>query len=86
MVFLDCIQIVPQIDIFVRSGFIYLPGASGAAFRSAVIRGGYWSSRGGAATTAYYLQIETSAVKPSIGPNSRYHGFSLSCLSTVLGM
>lgn len=51
MVFLDCIQIVPQIDIFVRSGGIYFDdgtvggphsGGMGDTNRT-------WSSRSGAA-------------------------------------
>lgn len=86
MVFLDCIQIAPQIDIFVRSGFIFLPGASGSTFWYASQYSYSWSSRSSATANAYYLQIEPSGVKPSNGPSNRYVAFTLRCLSTVLGM
>ena len=68
----------------VRSGDVELHNTAGT-FRNAGNYGIYWSSRGGAATTAYYLQIEPSAVKPSNGPNNRYNGFSLRCLVLCRG-
>ena len=75
---------------FVRSGYVYLPTTAGT-FRDAGAYGIYWSSRGAAYTsstsaTAYYLQVEPSAVVPSDGPTNRWVGFPLRCLSTVLDM
>lgn len=79
MVFLDCIQIVPQIDIFVRSGGIYFDdgtvggphsGGMGDTNRT-------WSSRSGAATDAYDLNFNAADVHPSWGPRNRYHGLPL---------
>ena len=76
--FLDCIQIVPQIDIFVRSGGIYFDdgtvggphsGGMGDTNRT-------WSSRSGAATDAYDLNFNAADVHPSWGPRNRYHGAS----------
>lgn len=69
---------------FVRSGHLYLANSAGT-FRTAGFNGIYWSSRAAAYTsstsaTAYYLQVEPSAVKPSNGPFHRFLGFSLRCL------
>ena len=78
---------------FVRSGYVYLPGVSGATFRGAGIYGYDWSSRasstrsdGAAIPSAYYLDFNASTVHPSFGPYERWRGFPLRCLSTVLGM
>jgi len=60
----------------VRSGDVELNKTAGT-FRNAGAYGFGWSSRGEAATTAYYLQIEPSAVKPSNGPNNRFNGFPI---------
>ena len=59
-----------------RSGRVNLPETNGT-FGNAGINGNYWSSRGGAATTAYNLNFNESAVYPSNGPNNRFNGFSL---------
>jgi len=74
----------------VRSGYIH-PGDG--TFRVAGIDGDGWSSRGsstrydGAAIpSGYVLGFNVSAVYPSGGPLERWHGASLRCLSTVLGM
>ena len=70
---------------FVRSGRVTLPNTAGT-FRLAGLEGHWWSSRGASsATDAYGLTFNT-AVYPSNGPNARWYGFSLRCLSTVLGM
>ena len=71
---------------FVRSGYMTLPGVSGATFRYAGGVGDWWSSRAVAATTAYRLDFNATAVYPSNGPAGRWHGFPLRCLSTVLDM
>ncbi len=68
-----------------RSGIVYLAGTAGT-LRYAGLYADYWSSRGGAATTAYSLAFHASTVDPSSGPHIRYYGFPLRCLSTVLGM
>jgi len=70
---------------FVRSGYVYLPSTAGT-LRNAGIDGIYWSSRSGAATYAYDLGFNATGAFPSAGPNSRWHGFPLRCLSTVPGM
>ena len=70
---------------FVRGGYVVLPITAGT-FRNAGREGRWWSSRAVAATTAYYLLFNATAVYPSNGPNSRWHGFPLRCLSTVLDM
>ena len=62
-------------------------------FWYAGINGYDWSSRasstrydGAVISSAYYLAFYASAVYQSGGPNERWHGYSLRCLSTVLGM
>ncbi len=70
---------------FVRSGYVDLPNTAGT-LRYAGVYGYWWSSRGDAATGAYYLRFTATGVYPSRGPNSRWNGFPLRCLSTVLGM
>ena len=70
---------------FVRSGAVVLAYTAGT-FRSAGVGGDWWSSRGDAATNAYNIHFSATGVLPSSGPNSRWHGFPLRCLSTVLGM
>ncbi len=68
-----------------RSGRIYLSMSAGT-FRGAGHYANGWSSHSGNITSnAYYLEIFT-AVEPSLGPNQRWFGFPLRCLSTVLGM
>ena len=78
---------------FVRSGYVLLPGVSGATFRDAGVLGYGWSSRGsstrydGVATpSAYYLLFNATGVTPSHGPYERWLSFPLRCLSTVLDM
>ena len=78
---------------FVRSGYVNLPGVSGATLRDAGSIGYWWSSRGsstrfdGVATpSAYVFAFSGTGVNPSHGPGDRYHGFPLRCLSTVLDM
>ena len=68
-----------------RSGHFYLTNAAGV-FRYAGQWGNIWSSRSGAAGVVYYLHFGPSEVNPSVDPPTRYNGFSLRCLSTVLGM
>ena len=75
---------------FVRSGDVELPITTGT-FRFAGVGGIYWSSRAAADTsstsaTAYYLAFDESTVYPSSGPSTRWNGFPLRCLSTVLDM
>lgn len=72
------------LQIGVRSGDVELHKTTGT-FRNAGAYDIYWSSRAAAYTsstsaTAYYLQVEPSAVKPSNGPNNRFNGFPLRCL------
>ncbi len=74
--------------INVRSGGIYFddstvggPHSGGMADTNRT-----WSSRSGADTDAYVLYFDATIVNPSNGPNNHYIGFSLRCLSTVLGM
>ena len=52
-----------------------------------------WSSRASSTRyddtttpSAYNLHFSAKTVLPSNGPNERWHGFPLRCLSTVLGM
>ena len=73
-----------------RSGHIYLAITAGT-FRYAGHEGSWWSSRGsstrydGVTTpSAYSLGFNVTAVTPSAGPDVRWHGFPLRCLSTVL--
>ncbi len=70
---------------FVRSGYVHLPNTAGT-LRHAGLHGDWWSSRGDAATGAYHLNFTATGVSPSFGPDNRWHGFPLRCLSTVLGM
>ena len=75
---------------FVRSSDVELPITTGT-FRFAGVGGIYWSSRAAADTsstsaTAYYLAFDESTVYPSSGPSTRWNGFPLRCLSTVLDM
>ena len=67
----------------VRSGHLYVANVPGT-LRYTAAGGVYWSSRGDANTTAYFLALY-SALNAS-DYNSRYLGFPLRCLSTVLGM
>ncbi len=76
--------------IFVRSGYMHLPGNDGFTYRLAGLNADYWSSLASDYTsvtsaTAYRLVFHTS-VERSYGPRSRWHGFPLRCLSTVLDM
>ena len=82
---------VHKFNFFVRSGYMNLPGVSGATLRDAGSIGYWWSSRGsstrfdGVATpSAYVFAFSGTGVNPSHGPGDRYHGFPLRCLSTVL--
>ena len=73
---------------FVRSGLLY--PADGKSWHAG-IAGYWWSSRAAAYTsstsaTAYSLGFNASTVYPSHGPYTRWGGFPLRCLSTVLGM
>ncbi len=75
---------------FVRSGGVD-PSVTAGTFRYAGQLGYGWSSRAAAYTsstsaTAYNLAFNESTVYPSDGPNHRWVGFSLRCLSTVLDM
>ena len=77
---------------FVRSGYLNLT-VSADTLRYTGVNGIWWSSRasstrpdGAASPSAYFLDFTASAVRPSHGPNERHFGFSLRCLSTVLGM
>ncbi len=71
-----------------RSGGIYLTNNAGATAHAGRMAnyGSFWSSRGGAATNAYFLNFITTGVTPSLGPWERWLGFPLRCLSTVLGI
>ncbi len=72
-----CFGFLSKNDRFVRSGdgnMIYggLMGVGKAA--------DYWSNTG-TEEKAYFLDFDdTGRVGPSLGPNSRYYGFSLRCL------
>ena len=77
---------------FVRSGDVELRITTGT-FRGAGAYGIYWSSLasstradGAAIPSAYYLHFNATGVRPSNGPDNRYRGFPLRCLSTVLDM
>ncbi len=70
--------------IFVRSGYVNLPNTAGT-LRNAGINADYWSSRADAATNAYNLNFNATAVNPSNGPNNRWHGFPLRCLISPRG-
>ena len=74
-----------------RSGFINLPGVSGATFRYTGQWGSIWSSRAIDYTsiisaTAYNIDFKATTVSASSGPDERWYGLSLRCLSTVLDM
>lgn len=71
--------------IFVRSGYVNLPNTAGT-LRNAGINADYWSSRADAATNAYNLNFNATAVNPSNGPNNRWHGFPLRCLYLAAGV
>lgn len=74
MVFLDCIQIVPQIDIFVRSGWANVLAGS---WRDAADLGAWWSSS--AADTsdrAWRPYIQQSQLNLNTNAN-RWHGLPL---------
>ena len=75
---------------FVRSG--YLAPNDGKSWHAGQ-NGDLWASRGASTrydgvTTpnAYSLAFNVTGVYPSNGPTDRFYGFSLRCLSTVLGM
>ncbi len=85
------IQFLTKSLYFVRSGHVYLPGVSGTGFGRAGLRGYGWSSRasstrndGAAIPSGYGLVFSNSVVTPSHGPDERYLGLPLRCLSTVL--
>ena len=68
-----------------RSGYVALTVSAGT-FRNTGQYGFWWSSRSYSTTTsAYLLDFNASTVYPS-NYNSRWDGFPLRCLSTVLGM
>ena len=78
-------------SFFVRSGRIYLPGASGATFGFASVFGYEWSSRGlstnnngTTVSSGYNLRFNATDVIPSNGPDAYIYGIPLRCLSTVL--
>ena len=68
-----------------RSGIVHLPNAADT-LRTLGRIADYWSSRGDDATMAYNLGFYATDVDSSAGPNIRYYGFPLRCLSTVLDM
>jgi len=81
-----------KMSSFVRSGFVNL-AVSADTFRYAGVNGIWWSSRasstnasGTTMPSAYFLDFTASTVRPSHGPNTRYFGIPLRCLSTVLGI
>ena len=72
---------------FVRSGRLNLTVSAGT-LGYAGVSGSWWSSRAAAYTsstsaTAYYLEFGGSSVYPSNGPNNRWYGFPLRCLSSM---
>ncbi len=73
-----------------RSGYI-VPATAADTFKIAGKNGYNWSLRGSntryddeSVPSAYNLAFYT-AVLPINGPNNRYNGYPLRCLSTVLG-
>lgn len=76
-----------KIPIFVRSGAFFLANAA-STFRYAGHGSAWWSSRTSptSATLAYWFEINNTGSRPSWGPYDRWYGYSLRCLSTVLGM
>lgn len=83
MVFFDCIQIVPQIDIFVRSGHIALTHID-STFRTVGLVGYAWSSyatsvlaNGTVVPSGYRLYFHGTGVNPSGGPDYRAFGLPL---------
>ena len=76
-----------------RSGYVHLPGVNEATL-SFISQGGVgWSSYGAskryddtATLSAYYLNFGAMSVNVSRGPDSRWFGYPLRCLSTVLDM
>ena len=73
--------------VFVRSGYMNLPGVSGATLRNAGINGYGWSSRasstrydGSAIPSGYNLGFDASTVYPSNGPYERWLGFPSAAL------
>ncbi len=70
--------------LFVRSGRV---STADGWIRALAGFGRLWSSyASGLNTVAYNLALDTTTVDSSSGPNARYFGFPLRCLSTVLGM
>lgn len=78
MVFLDCIQIAPQIDNFVRSGVVDLTVSAGT-LRNAGRFGYEWSSRTSPSnnTLAYWFEFNATESRPSWSPYDRYVGLPL---------
>ncbi len=71
----------------VRSGRLNLTVSAGT-LGNAGINGYEWSSRGAAYTSstsaaAYNLEFNDSTVYPSNGPNNRWNGFPLRCLTSM---
>jgi len=74
--------------LFVRSGGFYLGAGTAGGPHSGYLgyHGLFWSSRSDSTTTnAHNLYFLASNVNPSNSAD-RWRGFSLRCLSTVLGM
>ena len=78
------IPTIARFLFFVRSGYVDLFNTAGT-LRNAGPLADYWSSRA-VTTTAYDLHFDTAVVRPSNGPDYRWQGLSLRCLSTVLDM
>ena len=80
-----------QVQSFVRSGYVHLTVSAGN-FRNAGKWGFDWSSRGtdsvwgSAGLGGYNFSFSATGVNLSNGPDNRWIGFPLRCLSTVLGM
>ena len=82
-----------QVQLFVRSGYVYLPSRNNSTLLGAGINSYDWSARasstsasGATTPSAYNLHFGPTGVYPSYGPWERHYGRPLRCLSTVLGM
>ena len=68
-----------------RSGYIRLSGVSNNdTFRAGGLYGDYWTSWIDGTSGAYYLHLRDTYMVSAYGPDNRWYGYPLRCLSTVL--
>ena len=74
-----------------RSGYIFLPRGDDVTLMYSGAYGQNWSSRGDNTRfdgeiipSTYHLVFKDIEILPSNGPDSRFYGLPLRCLSTVI--